>query len=286
MKATTISDSIEFTFPVSTGPSPLNFLPLQVARVVLGPENVPHVIFTNGEVHSVDMTTGAFTLKHRLISDAQALDVSNPSATTAQVYDNVENKLYSVITAGMFAYLAITDFSNPQAITMSNWIQLDANMNLDPGSEPVHTDFSTQTFTNAMIIRNIPGDSDENKQIPRLMVTEESLNDVGFDQLVFINTATGVMDVGPVYNLMESDLVFKCQPNNCDLNRVSTYDEASGTVYFQAHMNGENSDTAGNIAFNKIGLSINAVTKNLNWIVSTVNNDAPFGYNAFQYYKF
>lgn len=295
MKASAIGDEVVFTYPVSSSPSPLNIMPLEVARVVLGPQNTPLVIFTNGEVHSLDMTTGSFTLKHRLISDAQALGVSFPAATTAQVYDPASNVLYSVLTAGMYAYLATTAFETHSGHVLpqqqpSSWLELDAGMFLDPGVDAVTTDFSTQTFTNALLIRlddtSARDTAAQDTAEPRVLLTAQSLNDAGFDQLLFVNLTTGKMDAGPVQSLMDYDMVFKCQPNNCDLNRVSTYDRVSGRLFYQAHMAGSDPNTVGNIAMGEIGFSKSHVTDGWTWYVQTVSDDAPFGYNAFQFYNF
>ena len=215
----------------------------------------------------------------RLLSDEDLLDVSNPSVQSSHAYDNQKNGIWSVISAGMYAYLVFTDLKTN---TVGPRLQLNANMKLDPGDPSKYpaeeTDFSPETFINALVIDLEDGKGNQ------LLLELESLDNVGFDLLSFVNTTTGVFS-GPVYNLMDDSLVLDCQSYNCDKSIVSTYDPVGKVVYFEAHVDDGTSNT-GNIAIGGLFFTTGHVTGEDSWYVSIVDGDADFGYNGFQYYNF
>jgi len=263
-----VVNGLEITYPISSSPSPLNNIKLVLAKIVQGPNSNILAIFTNGEVHSLDMKTGTFSLLHKLIADEKALDVDFPTTAAAHVFDFTRNGLWSVVSAGINAYLIFTDFHTQ---TVSEWIQLDANMLLDPGKDAWQTDFSPEFFVNAFMIDS------------QIMLQLESLNEVGFDMLTFVNTTTGVFQ-GPVYNLMNYNLVFECQSFNCDKERVSVYDPSTKTVWFQSHI--AEGDNAGNIALNSLIFDTTPITGKPSYYITTPNLDADFGFTNFQFYNF
>lgn len=275
MTATPIVSNKQVPYPVSSSPDPLNYIALKLAKVISGPDGLLLGVFSNGEVHEIDLIGARFNLLHRLVSDERAKDVSNPITQFSHAFDHGRNGLWSVISAGMFAYMVFTDFNTK---TVGEWQQLSANMKLDPGEGAVETDFSPETFINAVMVDKQDG------QQPEVLLQLESLNNVGFDLLTFVNHTSGEF-TGPVYNLMNYQLVFKCQSYNCDKDRLSAYDPGSKTVWFQAHIDSQDPDTTGNIAI--AGLTFDTtVTGKPTYTVWVAEEDAPFGYTGFQFYSF
>lgn len=274
MKATPILNGVQMKIPKPSGPAPLSFSPLKVSKVISGPNGGLLTIFTNGEVHAMDVNNKQFTLLHKLISDEKALSVDNPTTLSGHVFDAERNGLWSVVSAGMFAYVVFTDFKTN---TVGEWVQLDANMKLDPGANAVTQDFSPEWFINAMMV-----DAGDGKGSQLMVQLQSVSDDVGFDLLTFVNTTSGVM-TGPVYNLMNYEIVFQCQSFNCDTSRNSVYDPVSKSVYFQGHS--ESAATAGQIVIGALAFD---TLKNgqPSYYVWQPNPDADFGYVGYQYYNF
>ncbi len=274
MKATPILSGVQINVPLPSGPAPLNINPLKLSKVVSGPNGGLLAIFTNGEVHVLDVNNKQFTLLHKLISDERALAVDHPTTRHGHVFDSERNGLWSIVSGGMFSYVIFTDFKTN---SVGEWLQLDANMKLDPGANAVTTDFSPEWFINAMMVD--AGDGKGNQ----LMVEIQSVSDdVGFDLLTFVNTTSGLLN-GPVYNLMNYEIVLQCQSYNCDTQRNSAYDPVSKSVYFQGHS--ESISTAGNIVIGALGFDIlkNGMPSYYVW---QPNPNADFGYVGYQYYNF
>ena len=256
---------------MSSAPAPLNVARLTLAKVLSGPNGTVFAIFTNGEVHVLDTVRGSLSLRHRLISDERALDVSNPSTLSAHAYDSGRNGLWSVVTAGMFAYMVFTDFATG---VVGDYIKISANMKMDPGEDASEYDFSPSTFVNGLMVDLKDG------QGPQFMVQVESLYNVGFDCITFIDPVTGVFS-GPVYNLMNYNLEFKCQSYNCDKNRLSAWDPTQNTVWFQAHNTGEAMFSLGGVGFDTT-----KVNSKPTYYVWNAVPDLDFGYTNFHFYSF
>lgn len=274
MEATPVISALEVAYPISSSPAPLNNIKLVLAKVIQGPNGGLLAIFTNGEVHALDVKTGTFSLLHKLIADSRALEVDFPSTSSAHVFDFDRNGMWSVVSAGINAYVVFTDFTTK---TVGDWVQMNANMLLDPGKDAVETDFSPEFFINAMMV-----EAADNKG-KRLLLQLESLNDVGFDMLTFVNTTTGVFE-GPEYNLFPEGIVFECQSFNCDMKRVSAFDPVSKTIWFQGHVS--TGDNEGNICINQLTFETTPVAGIASWYVATPNIDADFGFTNFQFYNF
>ncbi len=274
MKAVPILDGVQMKFPVSSSPSPLNIAALEVSKIVSGPNGGVLAIFTNGEVHAIDANNKQFTLLHKIISDERALDVDFPTTMNGHVYDKDRQGLWSIVSAGMFSYVIFTDFKTN---TVGPWVKLDAKMKLDPGSNAMTTDFSPEWFVNAMMVDAGDGNGSQ------LMIQLNSISDdVGFDQLSFVNTTSGAM-TGPVQNMAAYELVMQCAAYGCDKWRNSAYDPVSKTVYWQAHSFAK--DTAGQIQI--AGLTFDTLKNGKpSFYVNIANPDAAFGYTGYQFYNF
>lgn len=274
MKATPVLEGVKITYPISSSPAPLNNTPLKLSKVVNGPNGGLFAVFTNGEVHSLDVNGGKISLLHKLISDEKALSVDNPTTLSGHTFDFDRNGLWSVVSAGMFSYVVFTDFKTN---TVGEWRQLNANMKLDPGKDAVETDFSPEWFVNAFMADFNDGNGNQ------LMVELRSISDdVGFDLMTFVNTTSGVL-TGPVYNMMEYNIVLQCTSYACDSDRVSVFDPVGKSVYFQGH----------SMATGEQGtLTLNAVAPQTlkngkpSYYVWTPNPDWTNGYMGFQYYNF
>lgn len=276
MKATPILNGVKVQFPVSSAPAPLNYLPLKVAKVVTGPNDGILAIFTNGEVHSLDVDSGKLTLLHKLIPDDKALDVSHPWTAGAHIFDLEKNGLWSVVSAGMYSYLIFTDYKTFQS---TEWLKLDAGIKCDPGVDSTSEDFSPETFVNAMLIDT------GNGQGTRLMLQLESLDSIGFDMLTWVDTTTGKFTgEGPMENLMGDNIVLRClTPYDCDKNRQSTYDPTTKTVWFQGHLVGGSND--GSLAINGLGFDTSKQGKET-FYIWTPNPMSENGHSNFQFYTF
>jgi hypothetical protein len=274
MEATPIITALEVPYPISSSPAPLNNNKLVVSKVVLGPNGGLLAIFTNGEVHALDAKAGTFTFLHKLIPDERALDLDFPTTSAGHVFDFDRNGLWSIVSAGINAYVVFTDYNTKVS---SEWVQLDANMLLDPGKDAVKTDFSPEFFINAMIAEAADGKG------KRLMLQISSLNDVGFDLLTFVNTTSGLLE-GPEYNLFSENVVFECQSFNCDKQRVSAFDPVSKTVWFQGHV--ATGDNEGNICISQLVFETAPKTGLPTYYVATPNPEADFGFTNFQFYTF
>lgn len=274
MAAKPILEAVQIKMPLSSGPAPLNFAPMKLTKIVSGPAGSVLAVFANGEVHELDAEKGTFTLLHKLISDEQALSIRNPSTLHGHVFDEERNGLWSVVNADMSAYLVFTDFKTNK---VGELVQMDAGMKLSPGVDSVTTDFSPEWFVNALMVDIGDGHGSQ------LMVQLQSVSDsVGFDQLSFVNTTSGLM-TGPEKNMMNDNIVMQCQSFNCDLLRLSAYDPATKTVYWQGHSRVAGSE--GDIVFAGLHFTTSKNDKPT-WYVNIPRPNADFGYAGFQWYAF
>lgn len=274
MQATPVYEGIVANHPLSSSPAPLNNIKLKIAKIVAGPNGMILAIFTNGEIHSLDTKNGIFTLMHKLIPDNRALDLDFPTTSSAHAFDFARNGLWSVVSAGISAYVVFTDFSTQQ---VGSWLQLNANMILDPGADAVQTDFSPEFFVNGFMAEAEDGKG------PRFMVQLESLDTVGFDLITFVNTTTGYFE-GPIYNLMPYNLIFQCFSYNCDMSRVSAFDPKSKTVWFQAHV--AEGEESGKTTLNTLAFDKTKKNDLPTYYVTVVNSWSDYGYTNFHFYNF
>ena len=102
--ATPVATNVEITFPESRSPYPLNVAPLTVSRIFTGPESRTFVVFTNGEIHEVDLSGRQFKYLYSIIPDEDQLSVSHPSATWGHAWDADRRLVWSVIMGGSDAF--------------------------------------------------------------------------------------------------------------------------------------------------------------------------------------
>ena len=274
VKATPVLNGVKVAYPAASSPAPLDFVPLKLSQIVNAPNGALLAVFTNGEVHSLDVEGGKLTLLHKLISDEKALSVDNPTTYGSHTFDFDRNGLWSVVSAGMYAYVVFTDFKTG---TVGEWRQLDANMKMDPGKEAVTTDFSPEWFINAFIADFNDGNGNQ------LMVELQSVSDdIGFDLMTFVNTTSGLL-TGPVYNMMNYNIVLQCKSYQCDTDRTSTFDPVGKTVYFQGHSMA--SGQQGTLTLSALAPQTLPNGKP-SYYVTTTNPALPNGHAGFQYYNF
>jgi hypothetical protein len=179
---TPVDQEVYIKYPASTSPYPLNVSPLKLSRVQHLGESRILCIFTNGEIHTVDIKNKSLQVRARLNTDEQMLSQAYPHATWSHVYDKDSNSLWSVVTAGTPAYLVKTDMdsykvSDRIAMTLPKSLIFDIN----------HQDsFSPETFINAHMVKV------NSTAAAQLMVSLESLDNVGFDEITFVDTTTGI----------------------------------------------------------------------------------------------
>jgi hypothetical protein len=261
--ASPVLSNVQIDYPVSRSPSPMDVAHLELARIFVGPNSRLFAAFTNGEIHLVDLEAKTFTFLYSLISDELQLGVTHPHLTWGHVFDAESNKLWSVIYAANQAYHTSSDLD---AKTMAPWTL----MAMPKGS---NSGFAPQTVINMHMTKVDNGPA-------KVMVIMESLDNVGFDQISFLDTTTGQLDCKEC-NLMDADIVFECQMgiNTCDLWRVSAWDPVYKRLYYQAHTN--EGDTV--MATTGFDTAINGA---LTWWTNKSANPMPFGLSGFQWVPF
>ena len=178
---TPIYSDVYIKYPDSSSPSPLNVAPLRLSRIHHLGESRILAVFTNGEIHSLDIANKAFKVRARLNTDDQLLSEAYPHATWSHVYDKENNALWSVVTAGTPAYLQKTDMTTFE-VSSRTQMHLPKSLKFDMN---LQNSFSPETFLSAHVVK-------VNSTAPsQLMVTLESLDDVGFDLITFLDTTTG-----------------------------------------------------------------------------------------------
>jgi hypothetical protein len=254
-------------YPVSSSPYPLNVMPLKISRLICGPDGVSYVTFTNGEVHRIDPSTGAFTLVASIVPDALQLGTTHPYATWGQVYDAASNSLFSVVFGANEAYLATTSLAT---FTTAPYLPL-----INPGTGPMKL-FAPDTFINAHML-DLPDGS------RRLMLCTESLDNVGFDQMNFVNMTSGQLE-GPVENLMsDANIILSCDEAvyQCDKWRVSTWDASTSTLWFQGHFQDPNEGPV----VKMFGLTFELIreTGRLGYYINSAPAYISYGYTGYQF---
>jgi len=265
---TFIYSNVDIKHPISQSPFPLNVAPLQLARVFTTSADQLIAVFSNGEVHEVDLERQIFLFKYKLMNDDEQLSVQHPTSTYAHAHDASTGIMHSICFYGSLAYYKTSDLKEVKSMLQ---MKMPGNMNGKDG-------FSPQTFTNLHLVKLDGPDAPAS-----LLVVMESLHNVGFDQLTLLNTTTG--ELGQlVTNLMDYDLEFSCQDgiNACDLWRVTAWDAANSIMYFQAHSTA--GDNVGEPMLAMMGVDHTQRGK-LSWYVNTLGK-LQFGLSGFQFVEF
>jgi hypothetical protein len=219
--ATPVQENVVLTFPTSTSPFPLNYGKLKLTRVLnAGVDGSLIAIFSNGEIHSVDVANAQSKLLTRVFSDSQLLSTSFPQTSWSSYYDGVSRTIKTVTTSSNQALLYTTDMQTLQTTNVA--------MILPQGMNNVNQ-FSPQTFFDAHSVTLPDGTT-------QLLQFSESLYNIGFDFATYVDTTTGQLG-GGVDNLMEYEVEFACNSAvyQCDMWRTTTVDPINNLVYFQAH---------------------------------------------------
>jgi len=262
--ATPKYESITLTYPDSSSPFPLNVAKLHISRVINGPNDVTLVLFTNGEVHQLDLDNKQFKKVTNLLSDADLLSVDFPHNSWSQVYDPASNILFSVITSDDNAYLVQT---NMNTLTTSPKLKL-----ILPHGINRENQFSPETFINMHMTPYGPA------------VFMESLNNIGFDEINVIDTVTGQLNYISA-NLMERSILLACADHlDCDELRNSVWVPDSNSFYFQGHL--VNDDMSTTTYLFQLGDLEQARTGDLFTFFITPIFEIAYGYSGWQYVKF
>lgn len=251
-------------YPVSLSPAPLNDAHLVMSRILLDNVGNMFAVFSNGEVHTVDLTTGTFTFSYKLIPDSNQLSANFPYASWGHVYDTDNNVMWSVLWSGNNWYSCMSSLSTK---IVSNWTL----MAMPQGDK---SGFSPETLINMHYLKL------QASKPAYIVVLLESLDNVGFDQVNYLNTRTGQLEYLES-NLMSDGIVFECNTNmnDCDKWRVSAYDPVYNRLYFQGH------SPTGEVHLNVMGFSTNVNTGALNWYTNILES-IWFGYSGFQWVGF
>ena len=110
-----------------------------------------------------------------------------------------------------------------RTLQTSEWVQLTI------AAQSPKDGFAPESFINAHMV-TLPDTP------AQLVVVMESLDDVGFDEISFVNVTSGVLSRYPQANLMEDSIIFMCSSSDqCDKNQVSAIDSVNNVLYMQAN---------------------------------------------------
>lgn len=219
LSAGSLTSQVEFVYPVSSSPFPLNVLHLKMKRVFHTADGSLYGIYENGEVHLIDLANKQSKMVSRMTSDEQLLGVEYLTATWSHAYDPQMNVLHSTFIGGVNAYYTKTDMAS---FTNTKWVQMSMPQGANSG-------FSPETFNNAHMMKDLNTGNNE------FVVLLESFADMGFDQINKVNTTDGSM-IPYEFNLMEYNVEFTCaNVPDCDKLRVSAWDSVGSKLYFQTH---------------------------------------------------
>ncbi len=219
---TAVSEAVVISYPVSSSPAPLNIAPLKMVRILNAGVDATHLaMFSNGEIHVLDIASRQFKQIARIASDEALLSTAYPRSTWSHAYDPDTHSVWSVVFAASNAYAVSTNLATG---LVSDYVPLTI------AAESPGDGFSSQTFINAHMVKYLDDEA------PRFTTVMMSLENVGFDQINFVNTATGVMEDEPQANMMEDAVFFQCSGLMCDSQRTSVYDAQNKRIIFQAHI--------------------------------------------------
>lgn len=267
-KATPVATAVQIEYPDSGSPTPLNVITPKISRILHVPDQGLMVIFTNGEAFILDIQNKQFEKRFSLITQEDLYGVTHPYATWAQTIDAAPNVLHSFIFAASNVYLVATDLSTGKVGQYIGPLKM-------PGTQDTTTGFSPQTLINAHMI--------ELNGTNNLLMAMESLDSVGFDELNFVNTTSGEL-LGPIYNLMDDNILLMCQSYACDKWRNSVYDPVGQTLYFQGHLYSESEPEK--LVLSAMVLVSNHLTGTKYWVINSEWQDLNFGYTGMQWVPF
>lgn len=257
---------VTIDYPVSSSPFPLSVVHLKISRVFFGLNGI-FVSFSNGEIHSLDLSGKVLKKLTSIIPETEILSNSYPRSSWSQVYDSDSNSVWHVITQGSNAFVTKLNLAD---LTTTEWVALKQ-------PQGIHEDFAPDTFLNAHMLK-----FDENEPA-RLAITIESLDDVGFDEILFVDTTTGQLS-NICANLMEYNVVLQCSnPLECDKKRVSTFDPIDKKIYFQGHAVGSDGSTSLTMFY--VYFFTSHITGKLETTVAPAFS-AIYGYSGFQFVLF
>lgn len=164
--ATPVFKQVQMKYPISASPAPLNVAHLELSRIVVGPSSRLFAIFTNGEVHEMDLAKGTFSFAYALVSDELQLGVTHPYMTWGHVYDSDARIMWSVAMAASDAYLMS---SSLESGNKTSWIKMAMPQGDNSG-------FSPETIINMHMVKVDNGPA-------KVLVMMESLANTGFDQV-------------------------------------------------------------------------------------------------------
>ena len=261
---TPVIQKLKIDYPLSRSPAPLNVAPLVLSRLIVGPDGRLFATFSNGEVHEVDLVKGAFNHLYSLISDELQLGETHPSLTAGSVYDPETATLWSISMAASDAYLISSSLDKK---TVGTWLKMAMPQGDNSG-------FSPETVVDMFMTKVDTGAT-------KVMVMMESLHNLGFDQISFLDTTTGKLDCKEC-NLMDEYIEFACDTgiNACEKWAVAAWDPDAQLLWYQAHST--DMEDYGQLRFTQTGFSPNKATGNLNWWTN-VGPELFFGLSGFQW---
>lgn len=262
--ATPVVAEVTIAYPISTSPFPLNVSPLKMSRLLYGANSALYVTFVNGEVHEMNLAEKSSKKLLSIISDEQMMSPSFPQVSWSQVYDPATNSIFSVVTAGSGAFLSKVSLTD---LSVGSWIKLNNDMLKD-------VQWSPETFINAHMVQLDPTEP------AKLCITMESLENVGFDEILFVDTTTGVT-TAIQDNLMDDNILLTCPAFECDMWRVSTYDPVNNKMYFQGHVV-ENGVVTG-LAIYYVSFYQQKSNEKWTWAIAPTISPSQYGYSGFQY---
>jgi len=124
---TSIYFNVDIKHPVSQSPFPLNVAPLQLARVFTTSADQLIAVFSNGEVHEVDLERQIFLFKYKLMNDDEQLSVQHPTSTYAHAHDASTGIMHSICFYGSLAYYKTSDLKEVKSMLQmkmpGGWIE-------------------------------------------------------------------------------------------------------------------------------------------------------------------
>lgn len=224
---TPLSEAATIDYPMSSSPAPLDVAPLKMVSLLNAGTDATHlVVFSNGEMHQLDLASKTFKQLARIADDARLLSTEFPRATWSHAYDAETHSVMSVVVGASNAYTVKTDLTTG---TVGEYLPMIFAV------ESPSDGFSSQTFIGGHMAKYADDVSS------RFTVVQMSQPNVGFDQINFVDTTTGQLEDKPIANMMEDAMYFECTGLMCDSQRTSVYDAANKRFIFQAHEEKEDS---------------------------------------------
>lgn len=267
---------VTIQFPVSRSPFPLDVAPLQISRMLNIGNGKRVAIFTNGEVHEIDLVNKQFTFLYSLISDEKQLSVSFPAFVSGHVYDASTDRIWSIVEEENQFY-AMSSQVTAAGYDVSPWVQLKL-----PSNMLQIVAFSPESTMNMHAVV-----AQDGGPVKILVQIASITNNAGFDLIVFVDTESGQLSEYPSGNMMSENCMFLCDATNmhdCDFWQNSAWDQVHRTLYFQGHYIDPQSGQPTTKMF-YLTFDDNKINGNLTWYFNTYE-EMPFGIAGFQYVSF